>query len=246
MFKKLTSFFRFYYHTAIQSPKRYEIPMKSDELAVIGMTPLFLMLITVFGAFALGGNPFIAFIWLPLFFVNMLFVHHMADRGRKIERVKKEEEDKARRKAEREERARREEEDLRRRMRENEERRRRDFEEFMRRKMREEQAFHERQRQREAERQREAYERAERFKRWYEQDDWSGSSRTNTSYSSHSSVDRNMENAKKLLNLPDNFTAKDVKSAYRRLSKIHHPDVGGTEVNFKKLKTAYDYVMDRI
>ena len=56
----------------------------------------------------------------------------------------------------------------------------------------------------------------------------------------------NMANAVKLLGLPEGFTANDVKKAYRRLSKIHHPDVGGKQENFIKLKKAYDYVMSRI
>lgn len=63
---------------------------------------------------------------------------------------------------------------------------------------------------------------------------------------SNNSIDRNMANAMKLLGLKDGFTEKDVKSSYRRLSKIHHPDVGGTEENFKRLNKAYKYVMDRI
>lgn len=59
-------------------------------------------------------------------------------------------------------------------------------------------------------------------------------------------VDRNMINAMKLLELEEGFTKQDVKAAYRKMSKIHHPDVGGLEVNFKRLNKAYKYIMDRI
>lgn len=59
-------------------------------------------------------------------------------------------------------------------------------------------------------------------------------------------IDRNLENALKLLGLKHGFTEKDVKSAYRKLSKIHHPDLGGLEVNFIRLTKAYDYLMKKI
>lgn len=59
-------------------------------------------------------------------------------------------------------------------------------------------------------------------------------------------VDHNMQNAIKLLGLKEGFTKDDVRKAYRRLSKIHHPDMGGLEENFKKLKKAHDYIMKRM
>lgn len=59
-------------------------------------------------------------------------------------------------------------------------------------------------------------------------------------------ANNNMANAIKLLGSQEGFTEKDVKKAYRRLSKIHHPDAGGKEANFLKLKKAYDYIMNRI
>jgi len=60
------------------------------------------------------------------------------------------------------------------------------------------------------------------------------------------STQNNLRNAMKLLGLSEGFTEKDVKRAYRRLSKVHHPDVGGLEANFIKLNKAYEYIMDRI
>lgn len=54
-------------------------------------------------------------------------------------------------------------------------------------------------------------------------------------------------NAIKLLSLGEGFTEKDVKSAYRRLSKVHHPDVaGGSEENFKRLNKAYNYLLENM
>jgi len=35
-------------------------------------------------------------------------------------------------------------------------------------------------------------------------------------------------------------TRTDVKNAFRALSKIHHPDVGGAPEDFRRLRQAYD------
>jgi len=58
--------------------------------------------------------------------------------------------------------------------------------------------------------------------------------------------DKNMINAMKLLGLQKNFTTKDLKTAYRKLARIHHPDVGGTEENFKRLNKAYQYIINNM
>jgi hypothetical protein len=59
-------------------------------------------------------------------------------------------------------------------------------------------------------------------------------------------VNNNMANAMKLMGLNEGFSEKDLKSAYRRLSKIHHPDLGGLDRNFVKLNKAYNYILERI
>ncbi len=59
-------------------------------------------------------------------------------------------------------------------------------------------------------------------------------------------LDKNMINAMKLLGLQENFTTKDLKTAYRKLARIHHPDVGGTEENFKRLNKAYQYIVNNM
>ncbi|AYP68309.1 chaperone protein [Bacillus phage vB_BcoS-136] len=48
----------------------------------------------------------------------------------------------------------------------------------------------------------------------------------------------------RILGLNQDATAKEVKSAYRRLAKKHHPDVGGNEKQFIKLKEAYDFIVE--
>ena len=51
-------------------------------------------------------------------------------------------------------------------------------------------------------------------------------------------IDPNIINAMKLLNLKEGFTMQDLKKSYKHLVKIHHPDVGGTTENFKRLNKA--------
>lgn len=64
--------------------------------------------------------------------------------------------------------------------------------------------------------------------------------------SADNSVDKNKRNAIKLLGIEDSFTKDDVKKAYRRLARKHHPDAGGTEENFKRLNKAYQYLINSI
>lgn len=46
-----------------------------------------------------------------------------------------------------------------------------------------------------------------------------------------------------LLQLSAGATAKDAKDAYRRLSKVHHPDAGGTHDGFIKLQKSYERIV---
>lgn len=57
------------------------------------------------------------------------------------------------------------------------------------------------------------------------------------------SVDQNKLNAIKLMGLSDNPTTEEAKKAYRKLSKTHHPDTGGTHENFIRLTKAYEYLV---
>ena len=40
------------------------------------------------------------------------------------------------------------------------------------------------------------------------------------------------------------FTKEEIKAAYRRLVKIHHPDRGGIQDNFIKLNNAYEVLKE--
>lgn len=57
------------------------------------------------------------------------------------------------------------------------------------------------------------------------------------------SADQSKLNAIKLMGLSDSPTIEEAKRAYRRLSKIHHPDAGGTQENFIRLTKAYEYLV---
>ena len=48
----------------------------------------------------------------------------------------------------------------------------------------------------------------------------------------------------KVLGVSDSATEKEIKTAYRRLSKKHHPDSGGDEETFKEVSAAFDVVGD--
>lgn len=46
-----------------------------------------------------------------------------------------------------------------------------------------------------------------------------------------------------VLGVQANATRNDIRNAFRALSKVHHPDVGGNEEDFKRLRAAYDQGM---
>lgn len=48
-----------------------------------------------------------------------------------------------------------------------------------------------------------------------------------------------------ILGVAKNATDKEIKSAYRNLCKIHHPDKGGDDDTFKKIGEAYDHLSDK-
>lgn len=46
------------------------------------------------------------------------------------------------------------------------------------------------------------------------------------------------------LGIPKNASEEDIKKSYRKLVLIHHPDKGGDEDEFKKIKDAYDVLIN--
>jgi len=50
----------------------------------------------------------------------------------------------------------------------------------------------------------------------------------------------------KLLDVPHNATTDEIKQHYRKYARIHHPDKGGNEEQFKQINEAYETLMDPI
>jgi len=46
------------------------------------------------------------------------------------------------------------------------------------------------------------------------------------------------------LELPSDCTHNDIKQKYRTLAQIHHPDKGGDEEKFKRIKSAYETLIN--
>lgn len=51
-------------------------------------------------------------------------------------------------------------------------------------------------------------------------------------------------NPYEIISLPKDCSEKEIRDAYRNLSKTHHPDVGGDPEQFKKIKFAHDLLLD--
>lgn len=49
-----------------------------------------------------------------------------------------------------------------------------------------------------------------------------------------------------VLGIPRETTREAIRNAFRALSKIHHPDVGGDEEDFKRLRKAFDNAMAEV
>jgi molecular chaperone DnaJ len=53
-----------------------------------------------------------------------------------------------------------------------------------------------------------------------------------------------MTNLYDTLGVPKNASADEIKKAYRKLAREHHPDQGGDEARFKEIQGAYDVLSD--
>jgi molecular chaperone DnaJ len=54
----------------------------------------------------------------------------------------------------------------------------------------------------------------------------------------------NTENYYDILGVGENSTQEEIKKSYKKLAKEKHPDVGGSEYEFKKISVAYDVLGD--
>ena len=53
-----------------------------------------------------------------------------------------------------------------------------------------------------------------------------------------------MKDLYKILNIDKSSTTNDIKRAYKKMAFKHHPDIGGTEENFKEISEAYEILGD--
>ena len=48
----------------------------------------------------------------------------------------------------------------------------------------------------------------------------------------------------KTLGVPRDAKTEDIKKAFRKLARKHHPDAGGDEAKFKEINEAYEVLSD--
>lgn len=224
------AFFTFYYNAIKKSDKKYDIALNPKNFIAVAVTPVILYVIISAILFIFLPDIYILSIaFIPVAVFNILFLNHVSAEGRQL-RFEREYERK-RQEAERdaEERVRRSREA---------------WDRILKELIEREKRYNEQQRQREQEFKNRYYQNSYGKSRDY---DWYYNFNEKKYHYNQSKKqpmsDKNRENAMSLLGLSEGFTQDDVKKAYRRLSKKHHPDMGGTEENFIRLNKAYKYLM---
>lgn len=214
---ELFSFFTFYYSIITNNPKKYDIATGHPSSFYVAMTPVaFFVIYTLTSVFYIPIEyVYIMFLWIPIILGNLSIVNHVSNKGFRIKHEQ--------------ERERKYEEEL-------EREAERAWREFVRR-------FEERQRrQQEYEYRQQQRQHRENYYRQREREQQQYQRQRQYSYQQEPR-NNNRTNAMKLMGLSEGFTTNDVKKAYRRLAKVHHPDLGGTQENFIRLTKAYDYLM---
>ncbi len=229
----LFSFFKFYYYLFTKNIKRFDIACANDARLVMALTtPFSMFLFWFFLSLTFSIPNSIVIIGMSIFslltILNFAVINTVSKEGfkirDKIERIKREMEAEELKRKIKEERIRREKE---------EKRRRAELDEEIKRIIEE------------------AIERAERINRIYgnqkqkNQQSYNNYNKYYNQSSNHTAVDQNRINAMKLMSLKEGFTQDDLKSRYKELVKVHHPDRGGLEANFIKLNKAYNYLKNK-
>lgn len=75
-------------------------------------------------------------------------------------------------------------------------------------------------------------------------DDYYNSIKQNPHY--YDSVDITDMNPYEVFNLNDNFTWDELKTSYRRVAKLVHPDKGGSEILFKKITECFKHLASEL
>lgn len=225
--KPAFSFFTFYYHVIRKSPKQYDVINQNNKSYFFTMTtPFIFFLISIIASIFLPvAYTLFLYLFIPLSLANIWFISRVDRNGREIERKLRYE----RMEAERMERERLRREESRKRMEEAEE-----LHEWFRNFINEERRKEEEQKER-------------MYREFFGNDGYQQKQNNQKQHTQRTSVDQSRVNAIKLLGLSDKFTMQELKTAYRKLSKIHHPDAPkGTEENFKRLNRAYNYLLERL
>lgn len=247
MKEELFSFFKFYYYILTGNDKKYKCAV--DNQFIITVTPLIFFVLHVVMGVILSistGNPIMAittFIHVPSIVGNLLLCNYMNDKYFVIERAKRAEK-------ERQEKIRRFREEYMRKAKEEYERRKKQEEEEARRRAEREwrqyAQWYERKRNRRGkeqynyQRQHGYYER--QYDRQRNEYQYKYKQQQQTTYGG----DPQLMDSLKTLGLDRTATKQDIKSAYRKLSRKHHPDVGGKHEDFVRINKAYKYAMDNV
>lgn len=256
MKKELSSFFKFYHYIFTRDENKYEYAY--DNQIYIQMTPMILLIFnfvvsTIITLTTLNPAWYLMlFINVPIIVTNTIIAERMSDkyikirRAERFEREKKREEERKNRfkekyyKQAREEYERRKEEERRRKEREAE-RQWREYAKWYQEEFRKEKDERQRQYQQQREYNQRQYNRYDRQHYQYDNRNQQNQYQQNTYGGSSELI-----NSLRILGLDNTATKKEVKSAYRKLSRKHHPDMGGDQESFIKINKAYNYVMDNI